>query len=243
MNRTVLRYSVALLLLIVVALYLFARPLWYPMVSKIVGKRSVAEVVERYGEQARARLHPHFVAAGVAYPPRGVALLALKEEARLELWAEGEEGMTWIHTYEIQALSGGAGPKLREGDRQVPEGFYRIIGLNPNSAYHLSMKLDYPNGFDREHAEAEGRSEPGTNIFIHGKAASIGCLAMGDVAIEELFVLTHDVGRANVNVAIAPRDPRRAPLSIDPIDLEPAWVAALYREINDHFAAYSRVVE
>ena len=56
------------------------------------------------------------------------------------------------------------------------------------------MKLDYPNAFDRLHANAEGRTQPGSNIFIHGKAASIGCLAMGDAAIEELFLLVSDIG-------------------------------------------------
>ena len=79
--------------------------------------------------------------------------------------------------------------KLREGDRQVPEGLYRLIGRNPNSNYHLSMKLDYPNSYDPRHAKREGRSNPGSNIFIHGKSLSVGCLAMSGEAIEAFFVL------------------------------------------------------
>jgi len=71
-----------------------------------------------------------------------------------------------VADYRITAASGTAGPKLREGDRQVPEGIYRIVGLNPNSRYHLSMKLDYPNAFDRHQAARDGRARPGSDIFI-----------------------------------------------------------------------------
>jgi murein L,D-transpeptidase YafK len=112
-----------------------------------------------------------------------------------------------IRDYYIQVASGGAGPKLRQGDRQVPEGIYRIVKLDPNSHYHLSMKLNYPNEFDLLHARQDGRKAPGSNILIHGKAVSIGCLAMGDEAIEELFVLTEHVGVEKVKVVIAPHDP------------------------------------
>ena len=74
----------------------------------------------------------------------------------------------------------------------MPEGVYRIVALNPNSSYHLSMKLDYPTEFDLSKARAEGRTRPGSDIFIHGKAVSIGCVAVGDDAIEEIFVLVRE---------------------------------------------------
>ena len=70
------------------------------------------------------------------------------------------------------------------------------------------MKLNYPNEFDLAHAKIEGRTKPGSNIFIHGKAVSIGCLAMGDKTIEELFILANDVGINNITVVISPLDPR-----------------------------------
>ncbi|NJN46820.1 MAG: L,D-transpeptidase family protein [Candidatus Competibacteraceae bacterium] len=97
--------------------------------------------------------------------------------------------MGWqpIKHYPVLAASGTLGPKLCEGDRQVPEGIYRIKSLNPNSAYHLSLELDYPNAFDLRQAERDGRNNPGSAICIHGKAVSVGCLAMGDTAIEELY--------------------------------------------------------
>lgn len=119
---------------------------------------------------------------------------------------------------------------------QVPEGIYRIEYLNPNSSYHLSMKLNYPNDFDLTHAKAEGRSEPGTNIFIHGKAVSIGCLAMGDEVAEELFVLASDIGHRNIAVAMATRDPRKNKLSPIP---ELPWTEELYQNLTTYFASFA----
>ena len=201
--------------------------------------RTVAQVIETYGPDATARLVPYFEAAGVSYPPEAVALLALKEERMLEVWAGPPGALRFIRHYRIRAASGRPGPKLREGDRQVPEGHYKIIGLNPNSSYHLSMKLNYPNGFDLRHAKAEGRDQPGSNIFIHGKAASVGCLAMGDPAIEELFVLAAAVGKENIDVTITPHDPRRRTLDAKEPHL-PGWTDELYRSIAEEFARFPR---
>src|SRR5688572_12849336 len=97
------------------------------------GGRSVGDVLEEYGLAADERLRPSFEAAGVPYPPESVALIAFKDEAMLELWAEGSDGRPrFIRTYVIRAASGQMGPKLRQGDEQVPEGIYRVVGLNPN---------------------------------------------------------------------------------------------------------------
>lgn len=225
-------------LLSAVAFYFFGRGYWAPMKQAINGKRTVADVVEQTGVAAGERLLPHFEKAGVSYPPKEVTLLAMKEEHKLELWAKSDADYRLVHVYDIKKLSGVAGPKLREGDKQVPEGIYKIIGLNPNSAYHLSMKLNYPNDFDLQHAEAEGRTEPGTNIFIHGKAQSIGCLAMGDKNIEELFLLANDVGYANFSVVIAPQDPRFNTLKA--LATNPIWTVDLYQRITRAFAAFPR---
>lgn len=159
-------------------------------------------------------------------------LLAIKDKGILELWAQNNNSWKFVKGYKIQGASGKLEPKLREGDCQVPEGIYRIIGLNPNSSYHLSMKINYPNEFDLLHAKREGRSEPGSNIFIHGNSVSIGCLAMGDAAIEELFCLVHKVGKSNVKVIITPSDPRAGQLS--PPDGAPEWVTELYSKIEQH---------
>jgi len=165
-------------------------------------------------------------------------LLAFKDVKRLELWAR--DGSEWRHVrdYPIRGASGDLGPKLQEGDGQVPEGAYQIKGLNPNSAFHLSMELDYPNAWDLEHARAEGRSHPGTDIFIHGASASIGCLAMGDSAIEELFVLVVDVGPENADVYIAPTDLRTEPSPS--IRSGPAWLPELYDDLAEALRMFRR---
>jgi len=163
----------------------------------------------------------------VGYPPVRAALLAFKQERALELWADDGDGWRYIRFYPILGASGGPGPKLREGDGQVPEGVYHILGLNPNSRFHLSMKLDYPNAFDRAKGRQDGRDKLGYDIFIHGKRASVGCLAMGDTAIEELFTLAATIGKENAVVLIAPNDLRRArPAS--GAGPRPMWLGELY---------------
>ncbi len=202
--------------------------------SGLAAGRTVDDVLDQYGQEALARLLPAFLRAEVGYPPQEVVFLAMKEEAQLEVWARGEGAFVQVKTYPIRKGSGRAGPKLREGDLQVPEGIYSVTYLNPNSSYHLSMKIDYPNEFDLQHARREGRRHPGGNIFIHGKAVSIGCLAMGDRAIEELFVLAAEVGIENISVIIAPHDARQEPLDPTAEHL-PVWVDDLYESIETEF--------
>lgn len=237
MSRPFPSVTVVCVLLAFSSFYVYGRAIWVPAFHAVVGPRTVADVLVEFGPVARDRMNLRFKTAGVAYPPDRITMLAVKDAALLELWAGPETAPVYVHSYPIRALSGVAAPKLREGDRQVPEGTYQIEGLNPNSSYHLSMKLNYPNEFDLQHAKVEGRDEPGTNIFIHGRSVSIGCLAMGDEAIEELFVLTSDVGRANVEVVISPSDPRVEPLVATN---SPLWVADLYEGIASKFARYKK---
>jgi len=205
-------------------------------------RRTLNQAIDEYGVSAQARLAGDFASAGMSYPPQKLALLAFKDSNLLEVWAKGDSnsdegasgsGYVRISSYPILAASGKSGPKLREGDRQVPEGIYKVIGFNPNSRYHLSLKLNYPNSFDLKHANAEGRSQPGSNIFIHGDAVSIGCLAMGDPAIEEIFTLVHATGKANTSVLIAPTDPSSA--SLVPPASAPRWTKALYKDIDQFY--------
>jgi hypothetical protein len=208
------------------AVYVFGRGRWYPLLMQIRGPRTVADVVERYGPAARARLRPHLTRAGVAYPPKEIAILVFKRERRVAVWARNGGAWRFVRDYPVFAASGHAGPKLREGDRQVPEGVYRIEHLNPNSSYHLSMKVNYPNAFDRRMAKSEGRTRLGGDIFIHGKDVSIGCVAVGDRAIEELFTLVAETGHSRVTVIIAPNDLRTARPVMHA--QAPAWVRQLY---------------
>jgi hypothetical protein len=211
------------------AFVVYGRGIWYPLFLRVSGTRTVADVVARYGPAARRRLEPHFERAGVSYPPRQIALLVFKNERRVALWARSGDTWKFIRAYPILAASGHAGPKLREGDYQVPEGVYRIEHLNPMSSYHLSMKVNYPNEFDRRMGSRDRRTRLGGDIFIHGKNVSIGCVAVGDRAIEELFTLVAQTGHGRVKVIIAPNDIRTAGAIVH--EESPLWVDDLYRTI------------
>jgi murein L,D-transpeptidase YafK len=185
---------------------------------------------QEVGPMASFLLKARFQQAQVAYPPERVQLIALKQSKRLELWVWADGKWRHIHDYPVFAASGHAGPKLREGDKQVPEGFYRISALNPNSKFHLSLKLDYPNPFDWQHAMEEGRETPGSDIFIHGSAWSVGCLAIGNRNVEELFALVSEVGPERVQVLIAPYDFRAREYVV--ADDDPPWLERLYGYLN-----------
>jgi murein L,D-transpeptidase YafK len=191
---------------------------------------SLARTVSYYAPSAQSRLAPYFSKAGVTYPSAQIALLVFKQEKKLELWARDARGWHYIKTYPVLAASGRPGPKLHAGDDQVPEGIYRIDELNPYSHYLLSMNVNYPDAFDRYHARLDGRRNLGGSIFIHGNHLSIGCIAIGNIAIEELFVLAYQVGIEHISVIIAPDDLRyKAP----PRECnEPRWVPQLYRQIR-----------
>ena len=122
---------------------------------------------------------------GLKYPLRNVFLRAFKAERRLELWAaDGPGPMVRVRGYDIAAASGDLGPKRRAGDLQVPEGVYRIDRFNPHSRFHLSLGLNYPNASDLRRSDPQN---PGADIFIHGNRVSIGCLAMTDPVIDEIY--------------------------------------------------------
>jgi murein L,D-transpeptidase YafK len=110
-----------------------------------------------------------------------------KEEKELEVWVAGSRGkFALFRTYPISTYGGKAlGPKLAEGDGMAPEGFYTVgkSQLNPNSKFHLAFNIGYPNAYDRSH----GRT--GSYIMVHGSNVSIGCFAMTDAKIEEIYLL------------------------------------------------------
>jgi hypothetical protein len=201
------------------------------------GHRTVSEVIKEIGPKAEARIKPFFAQAGVSYPSAALSFVVLKEERELEVWAENEGKWVYIRTYDVLAASGGQGPKQRQGDRQVPEGIYHVVDLNPASRFHLSMKINYPNNFDIQKAHDEKRSNLGGDIYIHGKAKSIGCLAVGDPAIEELFVLVAKTGVNNVKVVIAPNDMRKYSPNAD-MASQPSWLPDLYETIGQELAKF-----
>ncbi|MDE0588454.1 murein L,D-transpeptidase [Halocynthiibacter sp. C4] len=114
-----------------------------------------------------------------------VHIRIFKEDRQLEVWLKPDDTFKLFKSYEICNFSGDLGPKLKEGDRQSPEGFYRVdrSALNPNSRYHLSFNLGFPNRFD----QSLGRT--GSYLMVHGSCVSIGCYAMTDAGIEEIYFL------------------------------------------------------
>lgn len=127
-----------------------------------------------------------------------------KQPAQLEMWVEGaDKRFQLFKTYPICAFSGSLGPKLREGDGQAPEGFYYVgkKQLNPHSRFHLSFNLGYPNAYDHAH------NRTGSFLMVHGNCVSIGCYAMTDAKIEEIYTLAETAlrhGQAFFRVHIFP---------------------------------------
>jgi murein L,D-transpeptidase YafK len=112
-----------------------------------------------------------------------------KEESELEVWKLRDDGRYYhFKTYPICNWSGDVGPKLRQGDRQSPEGFYQIKReqMKPDSKFHLAFNLGYPNPFDKAHRRT------GDALMVHGKCASAGCYAMTDALMEEIYALARE---------------------------------------------------
>ena len=165
-----------------IAALLLLAPLLPSCGDRAKGKTKEREVTQRTTPDMKAALAEKGLALGSP-----VFIRAFKEERELELFVEdkGTGKFKLFRTYPIAAASGDLGPKLAEGDGQVPEGFYFVgpKAMNPNSKYHLSFNIGFPNEYDRAH----GRT--GSFIMIHGNAVSIGCLAMTDEKIEEIYTV------------------------------------------------------
>ncbi len=165
--------------------------------------------------------------AGVAYPPERLVFIAYKNERRIDLLVPQDGGYRLVHSWPVLAASGGPGPKLREGDGQVPEGFYRFELLNPNSRFHLSLRVNYPNAEDVARGAAEGvlSQNLGSDIMVHGGAMSSGCLAVGDPGVEEIFLLVSRAGLDRTELLIVPDERMQT-------EDERPWVRDLYARLR-----------
>jgi murein L,D-transpeptidase YafK len=146
--------------------------LYYTLGYSLPGTPDLARLDERLSAKGLTRGAPIFIRI-------------FKSELRLELWMKQGERFVLFDTYPICTFSGRLGPKLKEGDRQSPEGFYTVgkSQLNPNSRWHRSFNLGFPNAYDSHH----GRS--GSFLMVHGGCGSIGCYAMTDAVVGELWAL------------------------------------------------------
>ena len=130
----------------------------------------------------------------------------IKNEQCLEVWgkAKGKNIFHWFTTYFFCSSIGDLGPKRAEGDFQIPEGFYYVDRFNPESDFHLSMGINYPNKSDLLKTTAEN---PGKDIFIHGSCVTVGCVPIGDELIKELYIMVAEsinAGYTKVPVHIFP---------------------------------------
>src|SRR6476469_6942446 len=133
-------------------------------------------------------LQKQFEAKGLHWPAKYIYIRSFKYDGQLEVWVKNErkEPFKLFKTYRICALAGTLGPKRMQGDYQVPEGFYYINEFNPNSAYYLSLGLNYPNASDRILSDS---LHPGGDIYIHGSCVTVGCIPVTDKQIDEIYIL------------------------------------------------------
>jgi murein L,D-transpeptidase YafK len=201
---------------------------------------TVDERLTQHGAAVEQRLRERFATSGLRYPAQQLAYVSFKDARRLEVYGRMSSATPWtfVTEYSVLAASGVLGPKLREGDLQVPEGIYQAEALNPNSKFHLSIRLNYPNRFDRRMALSEGRTQLGGDIMIHGGASSIGCLAIGNDGAEDLFVLTALVSAEQVRIVVSPTDFREASAQAPRSELP--WIKDLYTSLRAELRQYRR---
>jgi murein L,D-transpeptidase YafK len=172
--------------------------------------------VERAKRENDRRLCQEFRNRKLPYPPDKVYIRAFKKEKELELWVgNGSGSYTLWKSYPFCQSSGTLGPKRRQGDLQIPEGFYYIDRFNAWSQFYLSLGINYPNRSDRIRGNLR---DPGGDIFIHGNCVTIGCIPITDEKIKELYWLCHQA-RGNTR--------RRIPVHIFPSRLNDAGLRIL----------------
>lgn len=133
-------------------------------------------------------LQKEFKRKGLEWPAQYVLFRSFKYDGELEVWAKdnANEKYKLFKTYKVCMQSGSLGPKRLQGDYQVPEGFYYITEFKPNSAYHLSLGLNYPNTSDKILSDPQ---RPGNGIYIHGSCVSVGCIPVNNSDIEEIYLI------------------------------------------------------
>lgn len=155
--------------------------------SFLDNQKMFPKVGEAYREKEEL-LRKEFQKKGLAYPARYIFVRSFKLDSEMEIWVKNNATDTFrlFKSYRVCTLSGKMGPKRKEGDRQVPEGFYYINDFNPNSNYHLSLGLNYPNFSDRILSDPK---KPGGEIYIHGNCITVGCIPLTDEFIDEVYIL------------------------------------------------------
>jgi len=201
------RITILIFIITGVVLFTYNKNTDTAVVSNRKEKETVKSIINKIQSDVWDRLKRNLNLAGYKMDyPKEIILIALKQEKKLQVYAKDYNGTKFIKEYPFTANSGTLGPKLKEGDKQIPEGIYEVEYLNPNSSYHLSIKVSYPNQFDKSKTKFTNQAKMGGDIFIHGKSVTIGCIPIGDEAIEEVFLLTNKAINNGVKVIISPKD-------------------------------------
>jgi murein L,D-transpeptidase YafK len=201
-------------------------------------KETITSIQDKIGHQVQTRLFPCIQKAGLTELPSDILLVAYKKEEILEMYACHSDSYIFLKSYTFTATIGILGPKLKEGDKQIPEGIYFVEYLNPNSKYYLSLKINYPNDFDSQKATLDGRKDIGSDIFIHGGSKTQGCISIGDEAIEEVFYLVSRIQSSAIKVIISPLDFRKEKTypALDSVE----WSDELYEIISKELIHLNR---
>lgn len=192
---------------------------------------NVNNQLEQIRKDTYSVLRTEMVMAGMSMN-NPMLIRAFKAEMQLELWVQSSYSSEYklFKTYNICKKSGVLGPKLREGDKQTPEGFYKVTPyrLNPNSKYFLSFNIGYPNAYDKAH----GRT--GSHLMIHGECVSEGCLAMTNEYIGEIYLIVeHNFKYGHQSIPI-----HMYPFRLDEQNLNARKASKWYPFWNDLKKAY-----
>jgi len=211
----------------------------YTAINKHKNSKELTTTVEQIELDSGVRMQNKVKQSGLDFPPRKLILSADKTKRILTVYGYDENDKpVEITSYSFTGFSGKLGPKLREGDGQIPEGIYDITALNPQSSFHLSIRIEYPNAFDKKMAANDNRKNPGSDIYIHGGSATIGCIPIGNDNIEELFYLVEQTGLRNTDIVIMPKN--LTEIDIDTQTYPLTWQKQLYKNIQD-FTKNSRL--
>lgn len=169
--------------IILIAFFAFS---FLPQTNFLSEQKKFARVKTAYiekGEIVESNLKTH----NIEKDNLNILIVVFKNEQQFDLYAKNKNELTYkkIKSYNICSSSGVLGPKRRQGDGQVPEGFYHIDRFNPSSSYYLSLGVSYPNLSDRKKSKA---SDLGGDIFIHGECVTIGCMPMTNDKIQEIYI-------------------------------------------------------
>jgi murein L,D-transpeptidase YafK len=198
-----------------------------------------ARVKAAYDEKESV-VRKYFTDKKLQYEGFKLFLRAIKDEAKLEVWVSEKNATTYtlLHSYDFCAFSGDFGPKRKEGDLQIPEGVYHINHFNPESNFHLSLGVSYPNASDKILSD---KKSPGGAIYIHGNCVTVGCIPITDDKIKELYIIAVEArnnGQKEIPIHIFPA--RLTEANTTALSGEKPQYGAYWKNLNPIFEDFEK---